>query len=106
MLRRRALSRQGAFMPESEEQYKARFAAYVEGKDVIAMQREAPHTLARLMADIHNHRLKTRPAPGKWSVTEIVAHMAEDELISTCRYRQMLEHKSPNSNNFAQDRCA
>src|SRR5947209_7685482 len=31
-------------MPETAEQYKARFAAYVAGKDVIAMQREAPRT--------------------------------------------------------------
>src|SRR2546423_12667298 len=103
MFRRPALRRQGAFMPETAEKSKARFAAYVAGKDVIAMQREAPHTLARLMADIPEDRLKTKPAPGKWSVTEIVAHMAEDELISTWRYRQMIEHECPELNNFDQD---
>ena len=90
-------------MPETAEQYKARFAAYVDGKDVLAMQRDAPRTLARLMASVHEDQLKTKPAPGKWSVTEIVAHMAEDELISTWRYRQMIEHECPELNNFDQD---
>jgi uncharacterized damage-inducible protein DinB len=90
-------------MPETAEQYKARFAAYVASKDPVAMQREAPQTLARLMAGVDESRLKAKPAPGKWSVTEIVAHMAEDELISTWRYRQMIEHDCPQLNNFDQD---
>ncbi len=36
-------------MSETLEQYKARFDAYIDGKDPIAMQREAPRTLARLI---------------------------------------------------------
>ena len=35
-------------MVETAEQYKARFRGYVEGKDPIAMQREAPRTLAEV----------------------------------------------------------
>src|SRR3954469_9473276 len=106
MLRRPAC-RQGAFMADtaqrSSEQYKARFAAYVEGKDVLAMQAEAPPTLARLIAGVPESRLKAKPAPGKWSVTEIIAHMAEDELISSWRYRQMIEHDTPDLRDFDQD---
>lgn len=34
-------------MSETPEQYKARFDAYIDGKDPIAMQREAPRSLAR-----------------------------------------------------------
>ncbi len=90
-------------MPETAEQYKARFAAYVAGKDPVVMQREAPLILARLMDGVAESKLKAKPAPGKWSVTEIVAHMAEDELISTWRYRQMIEHDCPQLNNFDQD---
>lgn len=91
-------------MAETKEQYKARFAAYVDGKDVLAMHREAPRTLARLIANVPEERLKTKPAPGsKWSVTEIIAHMAEDELISSWRYRQMIEHDTPELRDFDQD---
>jgi hypothetical protein len=90
-------------MTETADEYKARFADYVEGKDVIAMQREAPQTLARLIAGVAESELKRRPAPGKWSVTEIVAHLAEDELTSSWRYRQMLEYENPGLPGFDQD---
>jgi uncharacterized damage-inducible protein DinB len=90
-------------MAETAEQYKARFAAYIDGKDVLAMQREAPRTVAQLMEGVPETRLKAKPAPGKWSVTEIVAHMAEDELISAWRYRQMIEHDNPVLSDFDQD---
>jgi uncharacterized damage-inducible protein DinB len=88
---------------ETKEQYRARFAAYVDGKDVLVMQREAPRTLARLIVNVPEERLKAKPAPGKWSVTEIIAHMAEDELISSWRYRQMIEHDTPELRDFDQD---
>jgi hypothetical protein len=90
-------------MTETAQEYKKRFAEYVEGKDVIAMQREAPQTLARLIAGVAQSELIRRPGPGKWSVTEIVAHLAEDELASSWRYRQMLQYENPGLPGFDQD---
>lgn len=90
-------------MPETAEQYRARFQSYVVGKDPITMQREAPRTLAHLMAGVSQSELIRRPAPDKWSVTEIVAHMAEEELVSTWRYRQMLESDGVTLPGFDQD---
>src|SRR5512146_556422 len=90
-------------MTETAEQYKARFAAYTDGKDPIAMQREAPRTLADLIEGVPEGRLKTPPALGKWSVTEILMHLAEGELTSTWRYRQMLEHNAPQLAGFNQE---
>jgi hypothetical protein len=79
-------------MAETAEQYKARFETYVAGKDPVAMQRDAPTMLARLIERASESKLARRPSPEKWSVTEILAHLAEDELASSWRYRQMLEH--------------
>jgi len=90
-------------MTETAEQYKTRLAGYTAGKDPIAMQREAPLTLARLIDGVAEAELKRRPAPGKWSVTEILAHLAEDELTSTWRYRQMLEQDGIELRVFDQD---
>jgi len=67
------------------------------------MQREAARTLAELIEGVAENTLSRRPAPGKWSVTEILAHMAEDELSSTWRYRQMLEHDDPELLGFDQE---
>jgi hypothetical protein len=71
--------------------YSARLLAYTEGKDPVAMQREMPALLAGLIAGMEPARLTMSPAPGKWSVCEILAHLAEDELTTTWRYRQMIE---------------
>jgi DinB superfamily len=93
-------------MIETPEQYKVRLAAYVEGKDVIVMQRQTPRILAQLIEGIPETNIRLRPAPGKWSVIEILAHIAEDELTSTWRYRQMLEQDGPELVGFNQDMWA
>jgi hypothetical protein len=90
-------------MAETAEQYKTRLAGYTAGKDPIAMQREAPRALASLIEGVAEAELTRRPAPGKWSVTEILAHLAEDELTSTWRYRQMLEQDGIELRGFDQD---
>jgi hypothetical protein len=93
-------------MAESAEQYRSRLDSYVGGKDPIAMQREAPHMMARLIEGAYDEILNRRPAPGKWSVRAILAHMAEDELVSSWRYRQMIEHNGATLPGFDQDEWA
>jgi len=68
-------------MSETAGQYKRRFETYVTGNDPIAMQREAPKALAHLIGGASEGQLRQRPAAGKWSVTEILAHLAEDEFV-------------------------
>ena len=90
-------------MSETGEQYKARLASYVAGKDPIEMQQKMAGALARLIKGVPDTKLKVAPAPGKWTVTEILMHLAEDELASSWRYRQMLEHDGPELAGFDQD---
>jgi hypothetical protein len=78
-------------MVADSSDYSSRLLAYTEGKNPLAMQREMPALLAGLIADVEPARLTVPPAPGKWSVGEILAHLAEDELTTTWRYRQMIE---------------
>jgi len=91
---------------ETEDAYRRRLAQYVEGKDPLEMQRAAPGRLASLIAGAGEERLGRRPLSGKWSVTEILAHLAEDELATSWRYRQMLEHDGETLLGFDQDEWA
>ena len=91
---------------ETAEQYKARIGSYVGDKDPIALQRDAPHTLAGLVEGRPDEVLSRRPAPGKWSIRAILAHLAEDELVSSWRYRQMIEHSGATLLGFDQDEWA
>ncbi len=83
--------------------YSSRLLAYTDGKDPLAMQREMPALLADLIAGVDASRLTAPSAPGKWSVGEILAHLAEDELTTTWRYRQMIENPGVALAGFDQD---
>ncbi len=83
--------------------YQNRLDGYVEGRDFMAMQREMLDLVAAAIADVPADRLSMRRAPGKWSVVEILAHLAEDELTSIWRYRQMIEKPGVELAGFDQD---
>jgi hypothetical protein len=87
----------------SDAAYQSRILAYTEGKDPIAMQADAPRVLAELIKGVPREKLTLRPAPGKWSVCEILAHLAEDELTTSWRYRQMIENPGVALTGFDQD---
>lgn len=78
----------------------------VDMNQVLEMQRQAPVQLASLIAGKSETALRRTPAPGKWSVVEVIAHMAEDELASSWRYRQMLQHIGVELPGFDQDEWA
>jgi len=92
--------------PETSAQYRSRLESYVRDKDPVAMQREAAPTLAALIDGVPEELLARSPALGKWSATSILAHLAEEELVSSCRYRHMIEHNEAPLLPFDQDEWA
>jgi hypothetical protein len=64
--------------------------SYCEGKDPLRLQHAAPGKLASLTKGKTKKQLTRRPEPGKWSVAEIMAHLADAEIVIAWRLRQML----------------
>jgi len=89
-------------MPDTAE-YLSRIRECAEGKDPMAAQAQSPEHIAELIANIPAEKLRARPAPDKWSVAEILAHLAEDEIATAWRYRQMVEHNGGELAGFDQD---
>ena len=87
-------------------EYSARILAYSALADPIRMQREAVILIEELLAGRSDEDLRMRPRPGKWSVIEILAHLADDELVSAWRYRQMIERSGCELSAFDQDQWA
>ncbi len=83
--------------------YQSRLLAFTKGKDSLDMQAEMPGLLANLIQGVSLEVLSARPAPGKWSIGEILAHLAEDEITSSWRYRQMIENPGVALPGFDQD---
>ncbi|HMK23211.1 MAG TPA: DinB family protein [Terriglobales bacterium] len=89
-------------MPDTAE-YLARIREHAEGKDPLELQRRSPAILNELIASASEQQLIFRPSKDKWSVGEILAHLAEDEMATAWRYRQMVEHSGIDLPGFDQD---
>ena len=62
-----------------------------------------PHRLSELTAGLSGSQLLERPAPGKWSIHEIVAHLADSELMFSARCRFILYEQNKPLIGFDQD---
>jgi hypothetical protein len=90
-------------MAETQEQYKTRILAQVRGRDALALLTAAPDTLAALLTRTPASVLSRGPAPGKWSIQEIAAHLADDELVGAYRIRLILSRPDIEIQAFDQD---
>jgi len=77
-------------MTETAEQYRKRMLSQIDGKDPLKLQAGASGKIERLLKGVPDAKLRKRPAPGKWSVAEIVAHVADAELVGGFRIRLIL----------------
>jgi len=77
-------------MQETAQQYTQRILGYVSGKNAFKVQSETPKRLASLTKNVSTARLRKRPGPNKWSVTEILAHLGEAEIVTAWRIRSIL----------------
>jgi hypothetical protein len=81
-------------MPETAQQYTQRLMGHSEGKDPLRLQQAAPRKLAALIKGKTAKQLTKRPAPDKWCVAEILAHLADAELAISWRLRQVLANNA------------
>jgi hypothetical protein len=77
-------------MQETVQEYTQRLLKYAEGKDPLRLQQAAPNRLALLVKGKTRKQLRRRPASDKWSIAEIMAHLADAELAIGWRLRQIL----------------
>ena len=77
-------------MKETIQQYMQRISGYTEGKKPLVVQAATAKKLERLIKGEPTSKLRKRPAPGKWSVNEILAHLAEAEIVGGFRMRLIL----------------
>jgi len=77
-------------MQETPQQYTQRILGNIEGKEPLRVQRETPRKLAALVRGLNKKQLTRKPAPGKWSISEILAHLADAEIVGAWRLRHVL----------------
>lgn len=93
-------------MSETARQYVQRLIGYLEGRDPVRVQSSTARRLASLIHGVPRARLTRRPAPKKWSVAEILAHLADDEIVGGFRMRLIVAAPGTPIQGFDQDRWA
>jgi uncharacterized damage-inducible protein DinB len=71
------------------------YASFLGGQDPIPVITETAERLHSLIDPLSAAYADRSPAPGKWSIREIVAHLADCELVFSFRLRQTLAVDHP-----------
>ncbi len=93
-------------MPETAEQYIGRILGYVEGQDAIKVQRTTAPKLKKAIHGLTPAQLRWRPEPAKWSIAEILAHLADAEVVASWRMRSVIGENGITIQPFDQDAWA
>lgn len=88
---------------ETAQAYTARLLSYVEGEKPLKVLSSTPKRIKKLIKGLKKKSLYIKPAPGKWSIAEITAHLAETELVMGWRYRSIAEKNEVRIQSFEQD---
>ncbi len=93
-------------MQETAQQYIQRILGNVEGQDALKVQKATPGKLKKLIKGLTPKQLKWNPEPGKWSIGEILAHLADAEIVASWRLRSIVGASGTAVQAFDQDAWA
>ncbi len=71
--------------------------------DLLERFRRGPELLAVVLTGVFGEEEDFVTAPGKWSIRQIVAHLADAELVGAHRMRAVLAEDNPRLTAFDQD---
>ena len=77
-------------MHETPQEYTARLLSLVGTDDPVTILSTTPRRLRELIAGRTIEELARKPDPTKWSVVQILAHLADTELVGGWRFRSVL----------------
>jgi hypothetical protein len=91
---------------ETPSEYTRRILSYVEGEDPLEVLRATPDRLRRIVQDTPVATLRRQPAPDRWSPAQIIAHLADSEIVGSYRLRMILAHNGIDIQAFDQNEWA
>jgi len=91
---------------ETAQQYSQRVLGYLEGKDLMEVLSTTPRELEALVRGVPRGTLDQKPGPDKWSVTMILAHIADTDIVQGYRIRLVLGANGIAIQGFDQDAWA
>jgi len=80
------------------------YARFVQGLDAKSLIQSFPGKLIEVVARLGDGGLGLRYAPGKWTASEVLCHLADCEIAFSFRWRQTLAEECYVAQPFDQDR--
>jgi hypothetical protein len=90
-------------MPETFQEYSARLLGLAAGDDPLSILASTPARVEALLGSRAVAELQRRPAPDKWSVAQIVSHLADSEIVFAYRIRMILSSSGTAIQAYDQD---
>jgi uncharacterized damage-inducible protein DinB len=77
-------------MNETPQQYIARILATLGGRDPFTVMSETPARLRAIVSHASPDQLTWKSEPTRWSIAQILAHLADAEVVGAWRFRSVL----------------
>jgi hypothetical protein len=74
--------------------------------EVLERFRRAPEVLAVVLTGVFGDEIDFTPGTGKWSIRQIIAHLADSEMVGAHRFRQVIAEPNPTLVAFDQNAWA
>jgi hypothetical protein len=89
--------------PQERAKYPAAILELVGGRDPMSVLRETPIAAARAIEGLTSAKLRKPEAPGKWSIAQVLQHLADSDLVWGWRLRLILAQDRPTLTGYDQD---
>lgn len=97
------LSNRATDTPDQVKAYVAAILAALGSRDPLEAMGEMPAALREAVAGLTSQQEATPERAGKWSVRQVVQHLADSELVGGFRFRMVLAHDGPALPGYDQD---
>lgn len=91
---------------EEAAAYTAALLGLLDKRDPLEVLEQTASSIRDTLANVQPARLVRPEAPGKWSVTQVLAHLADSDIVLGWRLRMILAHDRPPIQGYDQDAWA
>jgi tRNA-binding EMAP/Myf-like protein len=91
---------------ESVEEYVSRLQGLVGAQDPLQVLAESPRVVQQLVRAVPSEARAQRPDPPRWSLNQIVAHLADAEIVGAYRFRAIVASSGVAIQAYDQNRWA
>lgn len=92
--------------PAQAEAYIAALLELLGERDPFEVQEELPDAVERLFTGVPAEALRRPERPGKWSMLQVLGHLADQETINAWRLRRIVAEDRPRIEAYDQDAWA